>query len=301
MLVISDLHWRCDTPAWRKEENYARDVLRPMLGACLDRGESICVAGDLFHRSANFADVYDLYTFLLERNEGGMFNDIYVVPGQHDMTYHSSTIEATGFNLLVKSGLVVALGAKAIDVEGLSVCGMGWGQDMPKEGDILIAHVSVSHGDAVIKGASTASAFRKNGAHFAYVFTGDNHKRFCVSDCGLPNLKISGTGLYNAGCFHRMSIDLENQPPAAWHLCDDGDVAEWLIPSPEPLVNLSHKLKKEKGTAIAGKEFAEALSRARAEGGGEVFLTTLKEALATSIGEQQTILAEVVKKCEESE
>ena len=28
MLVISDLHWRCDTPAWRKESDYAKQVLR---------------------------------------------------------------------------------------------------------------------------------------------------------------------------------------------------------------------------------------------------------------------------------
>jgi len=292
MLVISDLHWRTDTPAWRKEENYARDVLRPMLGACLDTGETICVAGDLFHRSANFKDVYDLYTFLMERNEGGMLNDIYVVPGQHDMTYHSTTIEATGFNLLVRSGLVTPLDAAATKIDGVwDVCGMGWGQDLPKGGDILMAHVSVSWGAAVIPGASTANAFAKRATSFKLKFTGDNHQRFCIPD----------KGLYNAGCFHRMSIDLENQPPAAWRVLDDGDVEEWLVPSPEPLVNLAHKLKKEKGTAIAGKEFAEALSKARAEGGGKVFLTTLKEALATSIGEQQTILAEVIKKCEESE
>jgi hypothetical protein len=289
MLVISDLHWRCDTPAWRKEENYTRDVLRPMLGACLDTGEAICVAGDVFHRAADFPAVYDLYTFLDEQGA-----KLYAVPGQHDMVNHNNVQFATGFNLLVEAGLIIQLDAECTDVESLNVYGMGWGDDFPLGGgDILIAHASISHGKDVIPGATTAEAFANKTRGFDFKFTGDNHKRFSLPE----------KGLYNAGCFHRMSIDLENQPPAAWRvrLARNRPVEEWLIPSPKPLVNLAHKLKKEKGTAIAGKEFAEALSKARSEGGGEVFLATLKEALATSIGEQQTILAEVIKKCEESE
>lgn len=67
MLVISDLHWRCDTPAWRKEEDYAKQVLRPQLASLLDTGEPVIVAGDVFHRSADFAATYDLFTFLKGR------------------------------------------------------------------------------------------------------------------------------------------------------------------------------------------------------------------------------------------
>ena len=106
MLVISDLHWRCDTPAWRKEADYAKQVLRPQLASLLDTGEPVIVAGDVFHRASDMAATYDLFTFLKER--GAV---LYAVRGQHDMTLHSKEFEETGFNLLVKAGLIVELGS----------------------------------------------------------------------------------------------------------------------------------------------------------------------------------------------
>lgn len=290
MLVISDLHWRTDCPSWRKESDYSKDVLRPMLGALLDMGEAICVAGDVFHRSANFDDTYDLFTFLKERNAC-----IYATPGQHDMKYHNTDMESTGFNLLVNAGMIIPLGAEQI-IEGKSVCGMGWGQDMPnvRPAHMLIAHVSVSHGDAVIPGATTATCFRQKASDYRQVFTGDNHKRFALKDGGGGDC-----GLYNAGCFHRMTSDLENQPPAAWHVLRDGKVELYEIPSPEPMIDLSYKMGREKGKKVAGVEFVNALSDARKHGGGDVFMETLKKAASEAQDQVKTLLDEVVQKCEE--
>ena len=204
MLVISDLHWRTDTPAWRKEEDYAAQVLRPQLASLLDTGEPVIVAGDVFHRSADFAATYDLFTFLKER--GAV---LYATRGQHDMTYHNESMVRTGVNLLVAAGLIVPLGNMPVGVEGHSLYGVGWNEEVPEihmgsymvDFPILIAHVSVSHGDAVIPGATTATAFREKAKAFKLVFTGDNHKRFDLPDGirrGKDSYALEG-GLYNAG------------------------------------------------------------------------------------------------------
>jgi len=284
MLIISDLHWRTDTPAWRKETDYAKQVLRPQLASLLDTGEPVIVAGDVFHRSADFAATYDLFTFLKER--GAV---LYATRGQHDMTYHNESMVRTGVNLLVAAGLIVPLGAIPRRIDASHVCGMGWGEEIPAEGaDILIAHVSVSHGDAVIPGATTATAFRQKAGAFKWVFTGDNHKRFQVD------------GLYNAGCFHQMSSDLIDQPPAAWQVAVDGAVSLFPIPFTPPLIDESYALSKDKGKTVAGVEFVKALAEARNQGSADIFMNTLRAAASEATGETKALLNECVKKCEES-
>ena len=289
MLVISDLHWRCDTPAWRKEEDYAKQVLRPQLASLLDTGEPVIVAGDVFHRSADFAATYDLFTFLKER--GAV---LYATRGQHDMTYHNDRMVRTGVNLLVAGGLIKLLGAKVTTIEGRSVCGMGWGEELPDwtGGDFLIAHVSVSHGDAVIPGATTATAFRERNRRFGMIFTGDNHKRFALPD-------TEASGLYNAGCFHQMSADLIDQPPAAWHVLPNGSVELFQIPFTPPMIDESYALSKNKGKTVAGAEFVKALAEARNQGSADIFMNTLRAAAGEATGETKVLLNECVKKCEE--
>jgi hypothetical protein len=284
VLIVSDLHWRCDTPAWRREEDYAKQVLRPQLASLLDMGEHVIVCGDVFHRAADFAATYDLFTFLKER--GAV---LYAVRGQHDMTLHSKEFEETGFNLLVEAGLIRVLGPDRTGLEEYCIRGMGWGEEMPPDGDILIAHVSISHGEAVIPGATTAAAFREKAAHFLLVFTGDNHRRFETVN-----------GLYNAGCFHQMSSDLADQPPAAWRVAPDGNVSLFPIPFTPPMVDESYMLRQKKGKeAAAGAEFVKALAEARSHGGGDIFMDTLQAALSEAEGGIKELLGEVVRKCKE--
>ena len=305
MLIISDLHYRCDTPAWRKESDYAKQVLRPQLASLLDTGEPVIVAGDVFHRSADFAATYDLFTFLKER--GAV---LYATRGQHDMTYHNESMVRTGVNLLAAAGLIKLLGAKVTTIEGRSVCGMGWGEELPDwtGGDFLIAHVSVSHGDAVIPGATTATAFRARNRRFGMIFTGDNHKRFALPDplvTSDPYMLGSGLfyfrGLFNAGCFHQMSADLIDQPPAAWHVLPNGyvEVEPFPIPFTPPMIDESYALSKNKGKTVAGVEFVKALAEARNQGSADIFMNTLRAAAGEAEGETKALLNECDKKCEE--
>ena len=299
MLIISDLHWRTDCPAWRKESDYAKQVLRPQLASLLDTGEPVIVAGDVFHRSADFAATYDLFTFLKER--GAV---LYATRGQHDMTYHNESMVRTGVNLLAAAGLIKLLGAKVTTIEGRSVCGMGWGEDVPvtaQQCDILIAHVSVSHGDAVIPGATTATAFRQKAGTFKLVFTGDNHRRFSLPEPSEYQGRFihPTAGLYNAGCFHQMSSDLVEQVPAAWCVRPDGGVALRFIPFTPPMIDESYALSKHKGKTVAGAEFVKALAEAINQGGADIFMNTLRAAAGEASGETKVLLNECVKKCEE--
>ena len=243
------------------------------------------VAGDVFHRSADFEAVFDLMTFLLERKA-----KLYAVRGQHDMKYHNESLAETGFNLLAHIGLIVPLDDTPVEIDGLKVCGYGWGREIPEcGGDVLIAHVSVSHGNAVIPGADTATAFREKAKNFRYVFTGDNHIRFSVK------------GLYNAGCFHQMSADLIDQEPIAW-LVDTREVGIWDIPYDAPMVNEAYMAHKAKGKAeVAGAEFVTALAEARKRGGGNAFLAALKKARPdVEDSAVKELLSEIIKICEET-
>lgn len=284
MLIISDLHYRCDTPSWRKELNYSA-VLRHKLGVLLDTGEAVVVAGDVFHRADDIEAIFDLFMFLKKRKAV-----LYATRGQHDQIYHNDTLASTGFNLLVGAGLIIPLGAEPRCIAGHSVVGMGWGEKAPTcGGAVLIAHVPVSHSGAVYKGATSATAFRANCVNYTHIFTGDNHKRFSVN------------GLYNAGCFHRMTDDLENQPPAAWRLKPDGTVELFEIPCPPPLIDLAYREAQDKGkAAVAGVEFVRALAEARQKGGADVFLSALRGAESTAEGGVKALLQGVIKLCEEA-
>ena len=285
MLGFSDLHWRCDTPAWRKEPDYSA-VLRRKLKAAFDTGESLVFAGDIFHRADDFDAVFDLLTFLLQEGK-----TIYAVRGQHDMDLHNNSLTRTGYNLLWQTGSLIPVTCKGEYVQGQWVYGMGWEETMPipsMKGSVLLAHVPVSHGSAVYAGASAATAFRAKASAFDIVLTGDNHKRFEVD------------GLYNAGCFHRMSADLADQAPAGW-LIKDGEVKLWEIPCPAPDVDIAYRERQDKGTVkAAGMEFVTALAEARATGGGDVFLTALKTAHQnTDNGGAKVLLGEIIQLCEE--
>lgn len=282
MLIISDLHWRCDTPSWRKEPNYAA-LLRQKLGVLLDTGEAVVVAGDVFHRADDFEAVFDLFMFL--KGRGAV---LYATRGQHDQVLHNDTLVRTGFNLLVGAGLIVPLWAEETVIECRRVYGMGWGEPIPNETEgVLIAHVPVSYRGADYAGAESAISFREKVSLFDHVFTGDNHKRFSVN------------GLYNAGCFHRMTADLAEQPPAAWRLLPDGTVELFEIPCPLPLVDQAYMERQAKGkAAAAGAEFVRALAEARQNGGADVFLDALKKAHGESDGAVRELLGGVIAACE---
>lgn len=287
MFVISDLHWRCDTPSWRKETKYGdvlRDKMQGMLNAA-NENESVVIAGDVFHRATDFNALYDLYVCLSSFKPQ---IPIYAVRGQHDMLFHSKNFEATAFNLLVEAGLIIPLTNEPLEIEGFSVVGMNWGDAIPETpSDILVAHVSVNHGEDTIPGAETARAFRAKAKDFRYVFTGDNHKRFEVD------------GLYNAGCFHRMTADLVDQTPAVWRVID-GEVTLHELCSSSPLVNEAYiaKQSKEKKMA-AGEEFVAALSSVRGKGGADTFLMCLRTAEAEATGAVKETLADIIQQCEE--
>ena len=76
---------------------------------------------------------------------------------------------------------------------------------------------------------------------------------------------------------------------------------KWSISSPEPMIDLSYKMGREKGKGVAGAEFVKALSEARQQGGGEVFMTALKKATSEIEGATKALLDEVIKKCEEEQ
>ena len=298
MLVISDLHWRCDTPSWRKEPDYAQ-ALRHKLGKLLDMGEAVCVAGDLFHRADDFEAVFDLFTFLKAHN-----TVLYAVPGQHDQVYHNTTLVRTGFNLLVHAGLVIPLSRFPQEIgDSVMVSGMGWGEDIPgRPADILIAHVPVSYTGAPYAGSESAQAFRQKAAKFKYVFTGDNHQRFVLPEPSTYQGRfiLPTGGLFNAGCFHRMTSDLANQPPAAWHVTPEG-VSLFEIPCPPPLVDEAYMHRQSEGKAkVAGTEFVKALAEARQQGGGDVFLEVLKKAVEGMDAGAREMTKELIKICEEA-
>jgi hypothetical protein len=287
MIVISDLHWRVDTPSWRREENYAKDVLRPKMQWIIDSypTDDIVIAGDVFHRPSDMAATFDLMEFLHHNN-----HTLYAVRGQHDMVNHNEAEVHTGFNILALSGLL-----KPIDnethINGHCVNGVNWGDTVAVSANsrILVAHVCLAQANDNIPNSTPVKSFATEAMEkgYRYVFTGDNHQRFTYGDT-----------LFNAGCFHRMTQDLRDQSPGFW-LFNDMSAPPTIveIACNDVKVNEAYVKGAERQKVVASAKFAEALSSAQRKPGA-TFIDSLKESMAQAEAGVAAILQEIVTNCE---
>lgn len=231
----SDLHFDNRTPIARSVEHDWYEVqgsyinqlkhLQVQCGSC-----PILIAGDLTNRW-NLPP--EIINFLLKH----LPDNIYAVPGQHDLPNHSyDNIRRSAYWTLVESGKIKNLEpgnpteiAKGMGNEWYAV-GFPWGVDVEPTNIISDCHFI-----AVVHSYIWKKNFRYTGAPeekrvkkylpllkgYRAAFFGDNHIGFTHTT---ENGKLT---IMNCGTFIRRRIDEINYTPSVGILCQDGSITPW--------------------------------------------------------------------------
>lgn len=202
-ISFTDSHFTTRRPAVRNDD-YQKAQLEKFEFLCEKASETrlnlMVGAGDTFDsvRTTSFQLVESLIALIKQYDVTFL-----TIPGQHDMRFHSTTLENTPLGLLAAYPNVTLL-----DIEG-SVCiekykfyGFGWSllfeQEELNQFDPDLYHIAVAH-RPVFRNKPTnwdhpfmvdTKEIRKAAPNFNLFITGDNHEQFI--DEGNPKIVNSG-------------------------------------------------------------------------------------------------------------
>ncbi len=229
--AISDLHLTDKTPKNRCDD-YTKTSLRKFEWLLKNSKDALVIAGDIFDYPT--VPRWFLGNILLLLNHYGQ--KIYVVPGQHDLRYHTKGLDNTSLGIIIKSGHATLLTPdKAKIMFGIKIVGLGWEEKLKeKEGDILVTHQMVTESGPLWSEQEkyfTGSAILNKYKGFKCVISGDNHKPHCIqNDRNQVNI--------NCGSVMRSSKDQINHKPQLWHI----DTEKWEYWSEDIPIEKSEKV-----------------------------------------------------------
>lgn len=225
-ILCSDIHLSSRAPIARSVEECWFAAMERQLKQLRDLQRKyqcpVVCAGDIFDR---WYSTPELINFALE----SLPDDLYAVPGQHDLPDHSmDEIHRGAYWTLVKAGKVTHLSGRT-DLDNLILYGYGWQQKLkPPSKDAIRdkrLKLAVVHrycwnskrtcypgapeegrADNIIKAVKGVEA----------IVTGDNHKGFC--------LNVNSPVLINPGTFFRRKIDEKDHEPNVGLLHPDGTI-----------------------------------------------------------------------------
>ena len=226
--TVTDCHIMDRSPKNRKDK--VRETIFKKLEWCYQTAiDNKCaymlIPGDLFDSSnSSYELVSDFVSLLLKYP---LEIRTLVVPGQHDMRYHTRGLKNTPLGLLEASMLVQipTIENPIVLNNETKVYGCGWG-DEPKlkelmdsetgiehQKDILLIHKTITYRDPLFPGQIdyiNAESFLKRYP-FKLVLSGDNHQRFQYT--------LGWQTLVNGGSVLRLSKDQKDYQPRM-HIID---------------------------------------------------------------------------------
>lgn len=223
-VLCSDIHLSERAPIARSAEpDWFAAMARPlaqMQALANKHSVPVICAGDVFD---HWKSPPALINFALEH-----LPQMYAVPGQHDLPYHSlDDIEKSAFGTLVRVGRIKMLDPKKPKlINGVWVWGFPWNTPITpveRDGDGHL-HMAVVHAYVWAKGASypgapeekRVSCYRESLKGFHVALFGDNH---------IPFLReFEDLTVLNHGGFMRRKIDEVDHKPAFGLLMSDGTV-----------------------------------------------------------------------------
>lgn len=213
ILAAADLHIRHSPPVYRID-NYWETIQEKLVWIVETANKNkavICISGDTFdtprvsHRVVN--KVIDIFRKAK--------NPVIMIPGNHDLVYHSTDLELTPLMTLAKAGVITLL-HNTVD-KNSSIYGLGWeGKYIPKEDvDILLIHkcVTLSTPPFFLKDAISAQDLLNMYPQFKYIISGDYHTPFIFET-------DKGT-VINPGTIMRNKIDQVNHKPCVYLMIKD--------------------------------------------------------------------------------
>ena len=205
LLLTSDWHLRTQRPMSRMDYSYVdtqttklRKIKRVYEMGC----DAVLHSGDLFDNVDVSHFITQHYIKILKRF--GM--KIYVVPGQHDMRFHSHEIKNTPIAVLRSAGVITVLDKNPVRLDNrkVHVYGQWWGEPTPKilhatTLNVLVTHRMVTEQKPGYKTEYITGRKLLEKTKYDVIVSGDNHETFTVKD--------GSRVLVNPGSLMRSSID----------------------------------------------------------------------------------------------
>lgn len=217
-LAIADLHLTTETPRSRKF-GYSNQILKKfeqilILTKNKTTSNLLLIAGDFFDSPHPVQVPYSLTSKVIEIIKKHNVT-IFVVPGQHDLRYHTKGLQNTPLGTLQSAGVIKILNGKEKTYHDImpeySFVGQGWDEKLiVKDADVLITHRMVVK-NKLWKDQTdyiTAKALMKKYPNISCIISGDNH---------LPHfLKTNNRLQINCGSIPRKTKLQVDYQPYAW-------------------------------------------------------------------------------------
>jgi len=212
-VACGDLHARNNKPQYRKDDYWGafRKKLTWIVDFANKQNARLLIAGDLFDSSRVPMHVTNIVTGILQTAK---FTP-YVVPGQHDLLYHTDIEDTPLFNLHINNVVEILSGV----YDGFT--GVGFGQEIPPDANqFLIIHKSVTPAEPpfFLDDAIAAQSMMKEFPQFKYTISGDYHPWHYA--------EREGRHLINVGALMRNQKTMHKHKPVVWLIDTEADKVE---------------------------------------------------------------------------
>ena len=242
-ILTADIHLSHSSPAARSQEPDWYEAMRRQfqwlkeLQRRFEHELPIFIAGDIFHK---YSPPVELVNFALRE----LPDNIYAIPGQHDLPYHSlDDIRKSAYWTLMEAGKITNVNYRTpalmrVGCSEVLIRLHGFPFKCPiipcqKEGDaieIAIIHEYCWQGRACYLGASEEKSVEAHRAHagtYDVLVFGDNH---------IPHEDFSENPVvFNCGGFYRRTIDEVDHRPSVGILYSDLTIKREYVPVQEDI------------------------------------------------------------------
>jgi len=277
MILTADWHLKRTPPRARTDDWLAamEKKVRFIL-ALAQKSPPLLIAGDLFDK-ARPGDFMERWLMDLIREFGIDGDDIIVVPGQHDLPYHSlKEAGDSGLGVLEAADRITMIADTGDHLLGfmsgcerndMDIYGAAYGEKPPdkywnpnrKMAVLLWHHMVINQPLWPGQIADKAQSILRKYKQFDLIVTGDNHQSFAIADESIPPRFI-----INPGSMMRLTAAQVNHKPCVYEW-KDGRVRGILLPIEPDVLDLTQlEEDKERDERIAA--FVERLGMEREMG-----------------------------------
>lgn len=258
-IITADWHIRPDRPRCRKDEDWEQFQIcsiRKIVAIANSRGCPLYIIGDIYEKAV----VPERLVIMVIRELSMVRHDVYIVPGNHDLPYHSiDNIDDSSI------GVINAL----IDKYKFNT---------PSEAGCVFEHrlvfpdsKSIPHG---VDAPTAAELLDEYDSSIKWVFTGDMHG-------GFHYRSKRGRHVVNPGCINRQSADEAKYAPGVYYVDTSKDQVDRIeLDDDSELIDDTYiAQEEERDSRIAA--FVEKINKGKSI--GLSFIDNVRSAMAANV------------------
>jgi DNA repair exonuclease SbcCD nuclease subunit len=282
-IITADWHIRSDRPRCRLDEDWVetqRKIIEFIVDEANKKSCDIYHIGDFFHIPRQPEELVNMIIDELLGLDGGQ--DIFIMPGNHDLAYHSyDNLDKSSYGLLTRSFSVLHkiedYVHKRANIGGEYFNYFIHTLTFPnKKEQIVIKDIPIG---------TTAEDLLEKYPEAKYIFTGDYHKNF--------HYEKEDRYVINPGCINRQKADMIDYKPGIYYVDTDNNIIEFIeLPDKADMVTDEY-IKNEKEREERISSFVEKVLKN--EKMTFDFMSNLRSKLPELSGEDKNILMEVIE------